>query len=188
MTITSCVVILGESGAGKTTVANILEKDYGYETISPIGDLKEFCEQHFELPKGSLETYEGKSVIPEGASRSVGDMLVDSFHFWATRDLLFSCRYFLRTLKERKEDVSPHKICCASVRNLSELNAIVETSRFALVQVTRHTSESKSPDIHLLDLLQIAKEKADCWKLLENNDDISLGTINVALADWLATM
>ena len=52
------IIIFGNSGSGKTTIANYLVENYNFIHIHPIGDLKIFLQEYFDCP--SLDTKEGK--------------------------------------------------------------------------------------------------------------------------------
>lgn len=81
----------GLSNVGKSTLANKLTRKVDGFYTTPIRKYKRFLEEVYSLPKGGLDTQEGKDKqVTE--SETVGSILTQNFHFWETHDPFFSVR------------------------------------------------------------------------------------------------
>jgi len=115
----------GNSGAGKTTLAHALAQTIDSPVLTPTAKWKRFLESVYNLQEMTLDTQEGKNKrVSENTT--FGELLVDSFHFWADHDPGFGARCLSRDLKDVA--FSRSTVIVESIRNPEEVKVINEAA------------------------------------------------------------
>lgn len=144
------IVLLGESNAGKTTIANNLVKNHGYQKITPVDNLKRHLEKINNLDPFSLDTQEGKNKkLTNGIT--YGKLLVDLFFFWDVFDPLYSAKNLEKSLEEGK---SSSPIVFDSIRTYPELKVLMDSAETKFFLIEREGSIVKPSDRELLANLE----------------------------------
>lgn len=181
------IIIFGDSGSGKDTIANYLVEKYNYKRIHPIGDLKKFFESYFNCP--SLDTKEGKDFQID-----VSDSFTCEFYLFLIEklrvfnslkiirklDYLFAPDYTLGnfminlyhyckdkdipfSLSYVKETVKfPEPKVYIAIRNVHEAKILKSLPDYLILNLKR-------PEVNGLstDFLQ-----QDCLEMLKKNDNV----------------
>jgi hypothetical protein len=151
-------VFHGVSGSGKSEACRYFQKQPFWSGLylHPITHAKTFLEDTYDLPRGFLETREGKEYHPPGVKEgyTLHDLLVDFYHFMKERDPLYSTRKFKGDILEGLKN--DRLIVTQAIRNVPEVEMLLEEfAPFLYVfYLTRDTVYPKSSD-------------ADCERLLE---------------------
>ena len=112
------ICIFGMSGSGKTHLSNRIESLLSYPAIHCIGHIKRYYERIYNLPIGSLDTPEGKNHIAPGAKSSVGECIVQLYHFWQEHDPAYSTRGLKQIIIDLVE--SDTSFTLNGIRNMEE--------------------------------------------------------------------
>jgi hypothetical protein len=161
------IIFLGNSGSGKSTACEYLHKKYGYKNLHPLRFYKSFLEDHYGLEQGGLDIPKNKEIVPEGANSNLGDMLVDSYHFWKKHDPYFTTRRLEKDLDYFwSKNVS---IAFQAIRNVEEASAIgrkaAELNQEFLIIKLKGRGEVKSSDIFLPDIQFALLDSYQCLDL-----------------------
>jgi hypothetical protein len=145
------IIFLGNSGSGKSTACEYLHKKYGYKNLHPLRFYKSFLEDHYGLEQGGLDIPKNKEIVPEGANSNLGDILVDSYHFWKKHDPSFTTRRLEKDLDYFWSKNVP--IAFQAIRNIEEATGIIRSSKkynkSYVVIFLSGRGEAKSSDIFL---------------------------------------
>lgn len=163
------LIFLGNSGSGKSTACEYLEKRFDYKNIHPLAFYKHFLEDHYGLNRGDLDSQITRNTIPTGASVSLGQTLVDSFDFWKGRDPYFTTRKLIRDLGNYWKNGD--RVCLQAIRNVPEAMGIIETAqqlneKFIVVYLTGR-GEEKISDRYLKDIDVMLSISGQCSKRVE---------------------
>lgn len=178
------VCVFGSSGSGKTHFCNRVEKLLKYKNVHCIGHVKHDLEKLYNLPKGSLDTPEGKKFIPPNGLSCMGDILVSLYHFWNEHDPRYSTRGLYPILKDyidRGENITLN-----AIRNPAEgemINTLKKEyeSNLKVIKIWINREENKGiitdihqrkifSDINSEDTLEVEnKMQYNCFDLLITN-------------------
>jgi hypothetical protein len=161
------IIFLGNSGSGKSTACEYLHKKYGYKNLHPLRFYKSFLEDHYGLEQGGLDIPKNKEIVPEGANSNLGDILVDSYHFWKKHDPYFTTRRLEKDLNCFWSKDVP--IAFQAIRNVEEASAIgrkaAELNQEFLIIKLKGRGEVKSSDIFLPDIQFALLDSYQCLGL-----------------------
>ena len=163
------VIFLGNSGSGKSTACEYLEKVCDYKNIHPLRFYKSFLEDHYGLSGGSLDDPNTKKIIPPRATKTLGEILVDSFDFWKERDPFFTSRRLIKDLE--KFWMNGELVCLQAIRNIPEAMVIIETAqqlneKFVVIYLAGR-GEDKISDRYLQDIDVMLSTSGQCSKRVE---------------------
>ena len=120
------VVLHGVSSSGKSSVCDYMRQKYGWTTIHPIEDLKNFLASHYSCP--SLDTEEGKAFVPDKARfGTMQNLMVKLYHFFKEEDPYFSSRQLTQLLKSHYHSLPGTNLITGSIRNPAEVEAIANS-------------------------------------------------------------
>jgi hypothetical protein len=161
------IIFLGNSGSGKSTACEYLHKKYGYKNLHPLRFYKSFLEDHYGLEQGGLDIPKNKEIVPEGANSNLGDIIVDSYHFWKKHDPYFTTRRLEKDLDYFWSKDVP--IAFQAIRNVEEASAIgrkaAELNQEFLIIKLKGRGEVKSSDIFLPDIQFALLDSYQCLDL-----------------------
>lgn len=194
------LLVLGKSGAGKTTVANYLEEKEWYH-FHPLNFLKRWLEPHYDLEYKDLDTQEGKSKIPLGMSISMQEYLVNLFHFMKINDPFFTSRNIPNEITQvfwEASTIEPNEyiisgIVCVGFRNEAEIQAlfsIVEEHDISLtvLEINRPLLDEVTSDESYYDIREMILQKGLDIHSIENSGSIEelLKNVDTVLSTILA--
>lgn len=166
----------GLSNSGKTSVANHLETQYGVINYHPIGFMKRLEEKVCGLPKGALDTVEGKNMpIPNNPDKTMQDLMVAMYHFYKEWVPGWASMHMRQELPSILKDSN---ICIAGIRNLKEVEAIADIKTkagHALVVFNLHRKLSKraSSDEMYEETSDLLAHHSDFMVHINNNLDLA---------------
>lgn len=163
------VIFLGNSGSGKSTACSYLEIRFEYKNVHPLAFYKRFLEDHYGLSKGSLDDPDTKKITPTGATKTLGEILVDSFDFWKERDRYFTTRRLVKDLTHYWNN--GEKVCLQAIRNIPEAAGIIEVvkdldEKYVVIYL-RGRGEEKVSDRYLQDIDAMFSTSDQCIKRVE---------------------
>ncbi|MFB2876880.1 hypothetical protein [Floridanema aerugineum] len=175
--IASIIVILGNSGAGKDTVTEVLKAEVGNCIVHKwSAPMKRMLEYAYDLPTGSLEDREIRSQeVPDMPGVTYLDLMVRCFEFFPKIDPLMMIRKVFRAIQSDVKNKG--KIVISNdLRNPLEAEAIANLAIYYplhIIRVERKGCKGLKSDKFLKTNYQTLLKVAKTAHIVNNN-----GTLN----------